>query len=132
VVLGPTVVAGNWCVAAPGGASCTHPTMSIDGGDGNDRITLGPGILASVTGMGGDDILATARSAVLEGGPGNDQLSAGAASSLSGGAGDDVAHAVIARVDEDVVLRRTGEPVGGEASHRARSCERGSSSPSAT
>ena len=117
MVLGPTVTAGKWCVAVPGGASCTHPTMSIDGdwqrsridlgggddtltveasqpmavdgGDGNDRITLGPGILAAVTGMGGDDILATARSAILEGGPGNDQLSAGAASSLSGGTGTD-------------------------------------------
>jgi hypothetical protein len=117
VLLGPTVTAGKWCVPVPGGASCTHPTMSIDGGwgpsrivlgggddtltveapqpmdvdggDGNDRITLGPATRVTAMGMNGDDTLNTAGPAVLEGGPGNDQLSAGAASSLSGGTGTD-------------------------------------------
>jgi hypothetical protein len=117
VVLGPTVTAGKWCVAVAGGASCTHPTMSIDGGwersridlgggddaltveapqpmqvdggDGNDRVTLGPASRVTATGGNGDDTLTAAGPAVLEGGPGNDQLSAAAASSLSGGTGTD-------------------------------------------
>jgi hypothetical protein len=115
VLLGPTVVAGNRCVPVPGGASCTHPVPSgawershidlgggddtlvveashplvLEGGDGDDRISLGPATRASATGMDGDDTLSTVDSATLDGGPGNDQLSAGAASSLSGGAGTD-------------------------------------------
>jgi hypothetical protein len=117
VLLGPTVTAGKWCVPVPGGASCTHPTMSItggwgrsrialggaddtlrveapqpmdvDGGEGNDRITLGPATGVKASGMNGDDTLSTAGPAVLDGGAGNDQLSATAASSLSGGTGTD-------------------------------------------
>ena len=133
VVLGPTVVAGKWCVPVPGGASCTHPVLSmgawersridLGGGDdtlvveasqpmvleagaGNDRISLGPATHASVMGMDGDDTLATAGSAILEGGAGNDQLSAGAASSLSGGAGTDQ----LAGSPQNDVLVDTGDP----------------------
>ena len=51
VLLGPTVTAGKWCVPVTEGASCTHPTMSIDGawersridlGGGDDQVALGP------------------------------------------------------------------------------------------
>ncbi|WP_028063993.1 calcium-binding protein [Solirubrobacter soli] len=119
IVLGPTVIAGKGCVPVPGGASCTHPLagsgighgwersriglgggddtlvveaskpLDVDGGDGNDQISLGPGALASASGMAGDDTLVSAGAATLDGGPGNDQLSAGPGTSAAGGPGAD-------------------------------------------
>ena len=114
-LLGPTVVAGDGCVPVAGGASCTRPSrahvwertiidtgggddtvvvetshqMRIFGNDGNDRISLGPQTIGEVSGGDGDDVLATAASAILFGGAGNDHLSAGARSGLSGDAGAD-------------------------------------------
>jgi hypothetical protein len=115
-LLGPTVTAGRGCVPVPGGASCTRPANAdlwerssialgggddalvmeapqmsdIDGGDGNDRISLAPAAAsATVYGMAGDDTLIAAGSALLRGGAGNDHLSAGARSGLSGGPGTD-------------------------------------------
>jgi hypothetical protein len=114
-LLGPTVTAGNGCVSVPGGASCTRPAdadlwerssialgggddtlvmeapqkTDVDGGDGNDRISLAPAASATVDGMAGDDTLTAAGSALLRGGAGSDRLSAGARSALSGGPGTD-------------------------------------------
>jgi hypothetical protein len=63
--------------------------MVVAGGEGNDRISLGPATVATAVGLAGDDTLVAAGSAILEGGDGNDRLSAGARSALSGDAGTD-------------------------------------------
>jgi hypothetical protein len=65
-------------------------SLSVEAGDGDDRVTVDGGV--SVSGGAGDDVLIAtgAADAALSGGPGDDRVTGGpGADSLSGGDGDD-------------------------------------------
>ncbi|HMJ04025.1 MAG TPA: calcium-binding protein [Conexibacter sp.] len=94
---------GPGCVSQLAGVDCSYsgtPTVILDLGDGNDRLSMGAGVPMRVQayGGGGEDALtisggAAARSVttILDGGPGDDDLSAsgGTIDTISGGDGFD-------------------------------------------
>jgi len=97
---GALLQAGRGCTAIDANtASCVANYVSVDAGDGDDTVTLAPGVgddqyghySPYVRGGDGADVL-TGRGELL-GGPGNDTLTCPepcAGSLLAGGAGDDV------------------------------------------
>ncbi len=92
---GAPVTAGDHCQALDTHrARCSEPAVppsSVDvyAGDGNDRVVLDPGVVGTVDGGPGDDVLTG--DGTLYGGDGNDRLTGGPGDdTLTGGPGADV------------------------------------------
>ena len=97
---GALLQAGRGCTAIDANtASCVANYVSVDAGDGDDTVTLAPGVGDDQYGhyspyvRGGDGADVLTGTGELLGGPGNDTLTCPepcAGSLLAGGAGDDV------------------------------------------